>query len=564
MPRFFVFLVITAAAAAALGLAFGLWWGRTNPPQPDLARPVVAPSKAQRQLATTHCGSCHQTPEPTDLPATHWPPLLEEMALFLGLEEARLPNSKRMLAARRAKLEQLGLWPREPLCTPEEFRQLVDYYVRYAPAELCASGVGSNPPPPDSVSAEPAWPEAEFGTRSELPAFRPAAWSYVRPAALTTLVHVDAERQQIWIGDSKYNDMTVLDDRGQRLRRFPLDGPPTAMQWEGDDLFVTTIGILPPDDRRLGRLLLLENAHERAQPRVILDGLPRTPHSTVVDLDGDGDRDLVVASFGNLVGRLHWYENNGQDHFQEHVWIDQPGCLKTAVHDVDGDGRLDVLALLAQQNEALVLFRQTAPAQFEPRDLWTMHAGAGLTDFQLVDFDGDGDEDVLLVNGDNGDLNKGGGAPPLRPYHGLHLLENQGPGTDDGKADVSSQFTRRFFLPLHGATRAVAADFDADGDTDLAAVAHYPDFLARPLEGFILFENRGSAGFVRSTTPTTESGRWMTLDAGDVDGDGDLDLVLGAAYTGIRAVGVEQWEILHRSSDQPALLLLENELRTAE
>ena len=69
----------------------------------------------------------------------------------------------------------------------------------------------------------------------------------------------------------------------------------------------------------------------------------------------------------------------------------------------------------------------------------------------------------------------------------------------------------------------------------LAAASLLPDCEASPRESFILFENvrgpkakRGPFKFEPSIFPNCIVGRWLTLDAGDRDGDGDDDIALGS------------------------------------
>ena len=71
-------------------------------------------------------------------------------------------------------------------------------------------------------------------------------------------------------------------------------------------------------------------------------------------------------------------------------------------------------------------------------------------------------------------------------------------------------------------------------------------------------ENQGAMKFTASTVAEQNAGRWMVMDAGDVDGDGDPDVVLGSFVRGPTTVPVspamrESWR-----TNGAALLLLEN------
>jgi hypothetical protein len=73
----------------------------------------------------------------------------------------------------------------------------------------------------------------------------------------------------------------------------------------------------------------------------------------------------------------------------------------------------------------------------------------------------------------------------------------------------------------------MAADFDNDGDLDIATIAFFADYKHKPEEGFIYFKNMGNMQFKPYTIQAAKYGRWLTMDAGDLDGDGKTDLVLG-------------------------------------
>ena len=101
-------------------------------------------------------------------------------------------------------------------------------------------------------------------------------------------------------------------------------------------------------------------------------------------------------------------------------------------------------------------------------------------------------------------------------------------------------------------------DFDGDGDSDIAAISFYPDFASEAPESFVLLQNDGDMSFSAHTDPSLSRGRWMTMDAGDMDGDGDVDVILGGAKvpTGMFAF-MDVFEELAKTA--PAVLILKNQ-----
>jgi len=164
-----------------------------------------------------------------------------------------------------------------------------------------------------------------------------------------------------------------------------------------------------------------------------------------------------------------------------------------------------------------------------------------------VDFNKDGLMDILVTNGDNGEYP----SPPKR-YHGIRLYLNRG----------GLRFEEAFFYPLNGAFCAMARDFDQDGDLDIAAISFFPDYEKSPNESFVYLENKGNMQFTASTFSQCIVGRWLVMDVGDLDGDGDVDIVLGSCINGPGAVPA--W--LKRDWDRfsPSILVLRNKLRTSK
>jgi hypothetical protein len=136
----------------------------------------------------------------------------------------------------------------------------------------------------------------------------------------------------------------------------------------------------------------------------------------------------------------------------------------------------------------------------------------------------------------------------LKPYHGIRLYLNDG----------ANHFREAFYYPMHGAYKALARDFDGDGDLDIAAIAYYPDFEQAAPESFVYLENQGGMKFAASTCAESGAGRWMVMDAGDLDGDGDEDIALGSFVRGPTTIAVspalrDSWR-----TNGAAVLLLEN------
>ena len=191
------------------------------------------------------------------------------------------------------------------------------------------------------------------------------------------------------------------------------------------------------------------------------------------------------------------------------------GTIDAVIDDVDDDGDLDILSIVAQGHQEMWWFQNDGQAAFQPRLLWKERPGWGYNGFQWVDFDRDGDKDILAASGNNMEMVD----PPLKPMHGVYVHLQTAP----------MKFEMKFFLRMDGATKAVAGDYDRDGDMDVAAISAYPDWRADAPVVFVLFTNDGNGKFTPSTIPLEYSGQPITMDCGDLDGDGDLDLVLGGA-----------------------------------
>ena len=190
-----------------------------------------------------------------------------------------------------------------------------------------------------------------------------------------------------------------------------------------------------------------------------------------------------------------------------------PGAIRAIVNDANGDGRPDIWVLMAQAEEGIYLFLNQGGGEFLANELLHFPPIYGSSYFEFADFNNDGHPDILYTCGDNADFTTG----VLKPYHGVYIFLN------DGK----NHFEQKWFYPIHGCYKAMARDFDGDGDLDIAAISYFPDTQNQPQEGFVYLENEGNLQFNASSLPQNYAGKWLTMDAGDIDGDGDIDVLIG-------------------------------------
>ena len=505
-----------------------------NSPICDItSHPAPTPESAPddhpgRAYALRHCQTCHLFVEPGMLPRQVWKDyVIPNMGAFLGMHNAgydydvfpgRSPTEREIIA-------RANVYPNEAQVPNAEWDAIVAYFLDQAPA---------------TPVAREHEPEARIG----LEEFRVVEFGPSRNTPATTLVHIDNGR--LFVGDFERSGLTVFDGAGRVVQDLATPHAPVALRRRERELWVTDIGSVFPSDLPGGSLLVFREAATGYGPsETRLNDLKRPTHTTYGDVNQDGVEDLVVSEFGHRVGRLAWYEGRPGGGYTPHVLLDEPGAITSYLRDLDGDGRKDIAVAFGQNREGIHIFYNLGDGSFRHSYALPLPPTSGTNFFALHDFNGDGHADILATNGDNGDYV----SEFPKSHHGIRIYLNDG----------DNAFVERVFFPMYGASKALAVDFDEDGDLDIAGIAMFADFMRRPEAGFVYLENQGDLQFDAAHTPEAADGRWVAMDVGDMDGDEDIDIVLGSFIEGPGAVPtvlMQRWRDLERP-----LLYLENQLK---
>ncbi len=297
-------------------------------------------------------------------------------------------------------------------------------------------------------------------------------------------------------------------------------------------------------------------------PHTVTTNATNSEWLEMVDLDKDGDLDILSASSGNGGSEISWYKNRGDYTFTEFIITydaNNPQSIKAG--DMDKDGDLDILYTTYEAGASLVQCINDGSENFTCNPITNATDGLSYIDIVSLDKQNDNRLDIITSSWDNNRVewlkNSGDGT-----FTGSHMIDyqnsNQAISTHtcdfnkDGKVDIVSayygsnridwyaynindngNFEHHFVANINSVYSIDIADINGDGYDDIIATSNS--------DGKIYWYKS-----TQSTNPTFSSALEIATlpniyyaSGVDMDNDGDIDILSNSSQTSGKIVWYE-------------------------
>jgi hypothetical protein len=409
--------------------------------------------------------------------------VLPEMGLRLGIGDKNTLLS-RMSFKLYDQLNDLGIYPEQSVISKEDWLSILRFYASNASVDTAQKRKANS-----ALKGSGHFKKYIF-------------YQDAGQLAQTSMVRFMPAKKEIWLGSGS-RQLEIFNLEGIAKENFRSQSS-IVDAGENDRIEFLGIGNIMPNEDRNGRLYQW-NEKEKGL-RLLIDSLHRPVQMVIADIDKDGISDRVILEFGYETGQVRIVDGKSGG---TRILSKQPGARNILLRDMDNDGLPELFILFAQSREQVSLFHNLGNHQFREEIVLHFPPVYGSSYMDLADMNGDGFEDLVLSFGDNADY-----SITPKSFHGIGIYLN------DGK----DKYAKKWFYPFYGATKTITGDFDNDGDQDMAMIA----FFSEPGEGgsFLYFENKLNMQFTVHNLDVPDE-KWLVMESGDMDEDGDLDLILG-------------------------------------
>lgn len=501
-----------------------LGWGcntkPTDVPGPEL--PNLQPLTDARIInkVETFCGNCHGVPDPTTIPRAQWPAEVEQGYKFyhdaqrVDLEEPLVRDTLRYFQSRAT----------EKVVVPDaDTFSVLPSSLKFRPSPLIMSDDDR------SMTTDILWDaNSKSLLFSDMQSGKLRRWN---PSVVKDLMGMEAQTSVLLPAESS---LLV----GKHLCRInPVDWNRDGIQ----DYVLGEIGSTQISDQKLGCIsLVIAEPTGELKRYVLIENLARPVAGVPFDYDDDGDLDILIPEFGrHAAGCVSLLRNqspanaNPADLKFDYEVIDQRhGALGIEVADMNGDGKQDIVIAFGQEFETIEILTNEGDGKYSFSQVIRFpDPSYNSSSIRVADIDQDGKPDIVHTSGDIFD------SFVPKTFHGVRVLHQ----TSDGWEVIDLGM-------LIGAMHSAVADFDLDGDLDVAAVGLFPheDAKRQSYDSVVWWEQTEGLKFVRHSIERDHC-LHTACTAADIDNDGRPDLIAGEWTDGDQAPSLRIfWNVLNK------------------